>query len=167
MRRGLCICQAVYVSLRFMAGKSPTLSLDLLVRRAGRSPTRLRLLNLIADREICVCYLVEILRISQPKVSRVISRTCGALGWWLRGAKANGCITGCGCPRTRVRPRCCAKCCGGWRSIQAMRRDVSRLGVGVLRAAKLAGAVGGAATARPGGAAAVSAMLLRMTPSAG
>ena len=32
--------------------------------------TRLRLLNLIADREICVCYLVEILRISQPKVSR-------------------------------------------------------------------------------------------------
>ena len=27
-------------------------------------------MNLIADREICVCYLVEILRISQPKVSR-------------------------------------------------------------------------------------------------
>jgi ArsR family transcriptional regulator len=28
------------------------------------------LLNLIADREICVCYFVEILRINQPKVSR-------------------------------------------------------------------------------------------------
>ena len=52
-----------------MAGKSPTLSLDLLFR-ALADPTRLRLLNLIADREICVCYLVEILRISQPKVSR-------------------------------------------------------------------------------------------------
>ena len=32
--------------------------------------TRLRLLNLIAGREVCVCYLVEILRQSQPKISR-------------------------------------------------------------------------------------------------
>src|ERR1700729_3649646 len=38
--------------------------------RAMADPTRLRLLNLIADREICVCYFVEILRISQPKISR-------------------------------------------------------------------------------------------------
>lgn len=33
-------------------------------------PTRLRLLNLIAGSEVCVCYLVEILRQSQPKISR-------------------------------------------------------------------------------------------------
>jgi len=33
-------------------------------------PTRLRLLNLIAGREVCVCYLVEILRLGQPKISR-------------------------------------------------------------------------------------------------
>lgn len=32
--------------------------------------TRLRLLNLISGREVCVCYLVEILRQSQPKISR-------------------------------------------------------------------------------------------------
>jgi ArsR family transcriptional regulator, arsenate/arsenite/antimonite-responsive transcriptional repressor len=32
--------------------------------------TRLRLLNLIAGREVCVCYLVEILRQGQPKISR-------------------------------------------------------------------------------------------------
>ena len=44
-------------------------SLDLLFRALADS-TRLRLLNLIADREICVCYFVEILDISQPKVSR-------------------------------------------------------------------------------------------------
>jgi ArsR family transcriptional regulator len=44
-------------------------SLDLLFR-ALADPTRLRLLNLIADREICVCYFVEILRMSQPKISR-------------------------------------------------------------------------------------------------
>jgi ArsR family transcriptional regulator, arsenate/arsenite/antimonite-responsive transcriptional repressor len=51
-------------------GKTPTNSaLDLLFR-ALADPTRLRLLNLIAEREICVCYFVEILRISQPKISR-------------------------------------------------------------------------------------------------
>ena len=33
-------------------------------------PTRLRLLNLISGSEVCVCYLVEILRQSQPKISR-------------------------------------------------------------------------------------------------
>ncbi|MGB7022543.1 MAG: metalloregulator ArsR/SmtB family transcription factor [Candidatus Acidiferrales bacterium] len=40
------------------------------VFRALADPTRLRLLNLIADREVCVCYFVEILRLGQPKVSR-------------------------------------------------------------------------------------------------
>ena len=32
--------------------------------------TRLRLLNLMRDSEVCVCYFVEILGVSQPKVSR-------------------------------------------------------------------------------------------------
>jgi len=32
--------------------------------------TRLRLLNLMKDREVCVCYFVEILGQSQPKISR-------------------------------------------------------------------------------------------------
>lgn len=33
-------------------------------------PTRLRLLNLMAGREVCVCYFVQVLRQSQPKISR-------------------------------------------------------------------------------------------------
>ena len=33
-------------------------------------PTRLRLLNLMNGREVCVCYFVEILSQSQPKISR-------------------------------------------------------------------------------------------------
>lgn len=33
-------------------------------------PTRLRLLNLMRGREVCVCYFVEILNQSQPKISR-------------------------------------------------------------------------------------------------
>jgi ArsR family transcriptional regulator len=32
--------------------------------------TRLRLLNLMNEREVCVCYFVEILGQSQPKISR-------------------------------------------------------------------------------------------------
>ncbi|MDR3737410.1 MAG: metalloregulator ArsR/SmtB family transcription factor [Terracidiphilus sp.] len=33
-------------------------------------PTRLRLLNLIDGREVCVCYFVDVLGQSQPKISR-------------------------------------------------------------------------------------------------
>jgi len=47
--------------------KSPDL-VPLLAALADR--TRLCLLNLIAGREVCVCYLVEILRQGQPKISR-------------------------------------------------------------------------------------------------
>lgn len=32
--------------------------------------TRLRLINLIGDSEVCVCFLTEILKTSQPKISR-------------------------------------------------------------------------------------------------
>ena len=32
--------------------------------------TRLRLLNLMRDREVCVCFFVETLQTSQPKISR-------------------------------------------------------------------------------------------------
>jgi ArsR family transcriptional regulator len=32
--------------------------------------TRLRLIGLLGDQEVCVCFLVEILKISQPKISR-------------------------------------------------------------------------------------------------
>jgi len=32
--------------------------------------TRLRLINLIGDSEVCVCFLVTILKVSQPKISR-------------------------------------------------------------------------------------------------
>jgi ArsR family transcriptional regulator len=33
-------------------------------------PTRLRLLNMMNGREVCVCYFVEVLRQPQPKISR-------------------------------------------------------------------------------------------------
>lgn len=38
--------------------------------RALADGTRLRLLNLMGDEEVCVCFFVEVLGMSQPKVSR-------------------------------------------------------------------------------------------------
>jgi ArsR family transcriptional regulator len=38
--------------------------------RALADPTRLRILNLIADQEICVCFFVDVLNEGQPKISR-------------------------------------------------------------------------------------------------
>ncbi len=65
---------ALYISVKpyimiLMPRKKKPLPLDLLFRVLA-DRTRLRLLNLIADKEICVCYFVDILRTSQPKISR-------------------------------------------------------------------------------------------------
>jgi ArsR family transcriptional regulator len=38
--------------------------------RALADPTRLRLGHLMAEREICVCYFVEVIDAPQPKISR-------------------------------------------------------------------------------------------------
>lgn len=38
--------------------------------RAVSDPTRLRILNLLNDGELCVCHIVEALRMPQPKISR-------------------------------------------------------------------------------------------------
>jgi ArsR family transcriptional regulator len=47
----------------------PHPSLDGLFRALG-DPTRLRLLNLIANQEVCVCYFTEVIGAPQPKISR-------------------------------------------------------------------------------------------------
>ena len=38
--------------------------------RALADPTRLRLINLVARQEVCVCYFVEVIGVPQPKISR-------------------------------------------------------------------------------------------------
>lgn len=43
---------------------------ELLFFRALADHTRLRLLNLMDETEVCVCYFVEVLHINQPKISR-------------------------------------------------------------------------------------------------
>jgi ArsR family transcriptional regulator, arsenate/arsenite/antimonite-responsive transcriptional repressor len=43
---------------------------ELLLFRALADRTRLRLLNLMGDSEVCVCFFVEVLGTNQPKISR-------------------------------------------------------------------------------------------------
>jgi ArsR family transcriptional regulator len=100
-------------------------SLDLLFR-ALADPTRLRLLNLIADREICVCYFVEILRISQPKVSRHLAylRRAGIVGSrregkWMHYRLAT--------PKDRAAASILRETLKHLKDKPEMRRDVSRL----------------------------------------
>jgi len=49
---------------------TPTLTTTQSVFRAFAHPTRLRILNLLLEREVCVCDLCTILDEIQPKVSR-------------------------------------------------------------------------------------------------
>jgi ArsR family transcriptional regulator len=46
--------------------------------RALADRTRLRLLNLMGDGEVCVCFFVEVLGVSQPKISRHLAYLRGA-----------------------------------------------------------------------------------------
>src|SRR5665213_4611495 len=52
-----------------MASKSPSFNMERFFQALGDN-TRLRLLNLMGEQEICVCYFVEILDQGQPKISR-------------------------------------------------------------------------------------------------
>jgi ArsR family transcriptional regulator len=108
-----------------MRAASTTAPLDLLFR-ALADPTRLRLLNLIADREICVCYLVEILRISQPKVSRHLAylRRAGVVasrreGKWMHYRLRT--------PDDEAAAAILREALRRLQPMPAMRRDVSRL----------------------------------------
>ena len=50
-----------------MAGKDYSIELFF---KALADRTRLRVIHLIGDDEVCVCFFVEVLKINQPKISR-------------------------------------------------------------------------------------------------
>lgn len=52
-----------------MSKNHDAIKLELLFR-ALADQTRLRLINLMGDNEVCVCFFVEALKMSQPKISR-------------------------------------------------------------------------------------------------
>jgi ArsR family transcriptional regulator, arsenate/arsenite/antimonite-responsive transcriptional repressor len=61
----------IYVKAYIHSMTRRTKPLDLVLLFAALAdPIRLRLLNLMNGREVCVCYFVEILNQGQPKISR-------------------------------------------------------------------------------------------------
>jgi ArsR family transcriptional regulator len=58
-----------YIMVYFAMAKKAAISATSLFRTLA-DPTRLRILCLIGEREVCVCYFVEALQLSQPKISR-------------------------------------------------------------------------------------------------
>jgi len=52
-----------------MAARSTPFNMERFFQALG-DKTRLRLLNLMGEQEICVCYFVEVLAQAQPKISR-------------------------------------------------------------------------------------------------
>src|SRR5689334_25409197 len=56
--------------MRAVMNRKPKTFAKEVLFRALADQTRLRLLNLIGDDEVCVCFLVEILKAPQPKISR-------------------------------------------------------------------------------------------------
>src|SRR5262249_14163627 len=94
--------------------------------RALSDRTRLRLLNLIGEREVCVCFFVEILGTNQPKISRHLAylRRAGIVtarreGKWMH-YRINE-------PTDRTARRFLEEVREWLRSDEAMKRDRSRL----------------------------------------
>ena len=108
-----------------MAKTQTGFSLDVLFR-ALADTTRLRLLNLIADREICVCYFVEILKTSQPKISRHLAylRNAGIVASRREGKWMHYRLT---IPRDEVAARILRETLRHLREKPEMKRDVARL----------------------------------------
>jgi len=108
--------------------------LDLLFR-ALADGTRLRLLNLIGEREICVCYFVEILRASQPKISRHLAylRKAGIATARREGKWMHYRLT---IPGDEVAARILRETLKHLRKKPEMRRDLARLN-SACRAAKV------------------------------
>lgn len=102
--------------------------------RAFSDRTRLRLLNLLCGGETCVCELVDVLEVPQPKVSRHLAylRRAGLVtarkdGYWMHYALA---------PATTEFHKSlmnCLACC--FNTVPELARDARRLGRGKSAAA--------------------------------
>ncbi len=108
-----------------MAKARENIRLELLFR-ALADGTRLRLLNLIAEREICVCYFVRILRASQPKISRHLAylRRAGIAAARREGKWMHYRLT---IPKDEVAARVLRETLKHLREKPEMKRDLTRL----------------------------------------
>ena len=87
-----------------------------LLFKALADQTRLRLINLMGDDEVCVCFFVEVLKTNQPKISRHLAYLRRAAvvstrreGKWMHYASLNRLI--------HARRAFFEKCARGWQVI--------------------------------------------------
>jgi ArsR family transcriptional regulator len=94
--------------------------------RALADRTRLRLLNLIADQEVCVCYLVEVLGLPQPTISRHLAylRRSGIVAARRQGKWMHYCVVP---PQNEPARRLLVEVLRGLSSDQAMQKERARL----------------------------------------
>lgn len=109
-----------------LAYMKPAIGTALDVFRAFADPTRLRILNLLIEGEVCVCDLCNVLGEIQPKVSRHLAylRRAGLVevrrdGKWILYRIAKSTV---GIERTLIN---CVKSC--LRDTDVMRNDLDRL----------------------------------------
>ncbi len=103
--------------------------------------TRLRLLNLMDSREVCVCYFVEILGQSQPKISRHLAylRRAGVVAARREGKWMHYRIV---VPAHPGAARMLREALTVLREEKAMRADLARLGKACCAPQKVSGLVG-------------------------
>jgi len=77
----------------FVKAKDKSFNMERFFQALG-DVTRLRLLNLMGDQEICVCYFVEILGVNHSPRYRGIWHICVAPVSLRLAARANGCTIG-------------------------------------------------------------------------
>jgi len=109
------------------AVKRPPKTYDLALLFAALSDrTRLRLLNLMNGREVCVCYFVEVLEQSQPKISRHLAylRRAGVVAARREGKWAHYRIV---VPAATGAAKILRATLAALREDKAMRADLSRL----------------------------------------
>ena len=99
--------------------------------------TRLRLLNLMGEQEICVCYFVEVLDQPQPKISRHLAYLRSA-GLVRRGARASGCTIGIVMPPHEGAAQIFRQTLAWLKADKAMQADRARLAKACCTPAKFA-----------------------------
>ncbi len=94
--------------------------------KAFADPTRLRILNLLSERELCVCHLADILEEPQPKVSRHLAmlRSAGLASARVEGPWRRYALPAKPTGLTATLLGCVASCLGG---LDQLRADRARL----------------------------------------
>ena len=114
--------------MRIKSEPAETLDASIELLKAVADPVRLRLLNLLADGEVCVCHLHDALELPQSTVSRHLAqlRKCGLVigrkdGLWVhyRLAPAGGELH-------RALLGCVSACSGSVASLEADRRRLDQ-----------------------------------------